>query len=55
MHASLYNFELMKLQHHEARALAADERYVSVAKRARRRTKRAPWTKATTARVGSVR
>ena len=45
MHASLYNFELIKLQHAEAQRLAADERWTSVVRRANRRTRRALFTK----------
>ncbi|GAB6901441.1 hypothetical protein [Kineosporia succinea] len=53
MHASLYNYELIKLEHAEARRVAADERYAAVVLRARRRTKRALWTKVTA--VAAVR
>ncbi|MBT0768014.1 hypothetical protein KIH74_03705 [Kineosporia sp. J2-2] len=47
MHANLYNFELIKLQHAEDRRLANDAQWVAVARRARRRTRRALWTKVT--------
>lgn len=51
MHANLYNFELIKMQHAEARRLAADERWASVVRRANRRTRRGLWTKVTPARA----
>ncbi len=47
MHASLYNFELIKMEHAEAQRLAADERWVTVVRRANRRTRRALWNKVT--------
>ncbi len=45
MHASLYNYEMIKLEHAEARRLAADERWATVVRRADRRTRRALWAK----------
>ncbi|GAB3238156.1 hypothetical protein [Kineosporia babensis] len=45
MHANLYNFELIKIEHDEALRLAADERWATIVRRANRRTRRALWTK----------
>jgi hypothetical protein len=54
VHASLYNFELIKLEHAEAQRVAADERWANVVRRANRRTRRALVTKVAPVRAAKA-
>jgi hypothetical protein len=55
VHASLYNYELYKLQHGEAERLATEQRWTATVRRANRRTRRALWTRSTQPRRATAR
>lgn len=51
MQTGLYSHELFKIRQAEAERLAAEDRRAAIAQRARRRTRRALWTKLAPARA----